>query len=696
MNFEIITEKPWWFIFFCLALGVMYAVVLYRKENLLEEVRPWVKKMMAGFRFIVVSLLAFLLLSPLIRTIFREVEKPVIIIAQDNSQSILTGTDSASFKKSYSESLNKITDELKKNYDVRTFSFGEKVQDKITFDFSEKQTDISKLFEELSLKFANRNVGAVIIASDGLYNTGSNPLYANDQLKAPVYTIALGDTTIKKDILISRVNHNRVAFLGNTFPLEVIVDAKQCSGEKTEMTIEKDSAVLFHKTIEVSGNNYHLSVPVFLEAKMKGIQHYRIKISPLQNEISESNNIADVFIEVTESKQKVLIVANAPHPDIAALKSIIESNQNYEVKHEFVKDFKGNVNDYNLVILHQLPSTDNNSKEVFDKINAGDVSVFYILGAQTNMNALNELKPGITVTENHSKLNEAQASPAKDFSLFTVSDELVNFISSQPPLESPFGLYKSNANIYTLFYQQIGSVKTDQPLLFFNQEGSRKIAVLAGEGLWKWRLKEFSENNNSNFTNDLFIKVVQYLSVREKKTPFRVSYKNNFAENEPLIFDGELYNETGEMVNTPDVKMTITDADKKYYPFTFSKTEKAYSLNAGKLPVGNYKFTAETKLGDKLYAETGEFSISALQLESSETVANHQLLFALAQKKGGKMLYAPQLAELPRIISGREDVKPVTYTQKKLKDLINLKWVFFLLIAFLSAEWFLRKRSGAY
>jgi hypothetical protein len=696
LNFEIITEKPWWFILFCLALGVLYSIVLYRKENLLEEVRPWIKKMMAAFRFVVVSLLAFLLLSPLIRTIFRETEKPIIIIAQDNSQSILTGTDSASFKKTYSESLNKLADELKKNYDVRSFSFGDRVEDKINFDFSEKQTDISKLFDELSLKFANRNVGAVILASDGLYNTGSNPLYANDHLKAPVYTIALGDTTVKKDILISRVNHNRVAFLGNTFPVEVIVDAKQCSGEKAEMTIEKDSAVLFHKTIEVSGNKYHLSVPVFLEAKMKGIQHYKIKISSLQNEISMTNNTADIFIEVTESKQKVLIVANAPHPDIAAIKSIIESNQNYEVKQEFVKDFKGNVSDYNLVILHELPSTDNNAKEVFDKLNASDVSVFYILGAQTNINALNELNTGITISENQNKINETQAAPAKDFSLFTISDELLNFISTLPPLEAPFGIYKSNSNIYTLFYQQIGSIKTDQPLLFFNQTGSRKIALLTGEGVWKWRLKEFSENNNSNFTNELFIKVVQYLAVREKKTPFRVSYKNNFAENEPLIFDAELYNETGEIVNTPDVKMTITDADKKSYPFTFSKTEKAYSLNAGNLPVGNYKFKAETKLGDKLYAETGEFSVSALQLESSETVANHQLLYTLAQKNGGKMLYSQQMGELPQIISGREDVKPVTYTQKKLKDFINLKWVFFLLMAFLAAEWFLRKRSGAY
>lgn len=696
MNLEIVTEKPWWFILFCLGLGACYAIFLYRKEHSFDDIKPWLKGLMWFFRFLTISFLSFLLLSPLIRTISREVEKPIIIVAQDNSQSILTGTDSATFKRTYADSFEKMVNELKRSYEVRTYSFGDHVSAKTDFNFSDKQTDMSVLFDEISLKFSNRNVGAIILASDGLYNTGSNPLYGSNYLKAPLYTIALGDTTVKKDLLISKINHNRVAFLGNTFPLEIVMDAHQCAGEKTVLTVLKDSATVFTKNIDITGSNYHLTVPVFPEAKVKGIQHYKIKVSSLQNEINTINNSADVFIEVVESKQKVLIVANAPHPDIGALKSIIESNQNYEVKQVFMRDFDGNVNDYNLVIFHQLPSADNNAKAVLDKLKAADISVLYILGAQSDINAFNSVNSGIKINNFRNRLNEVQATPASDFSLFMVNDELLNFISTLPPLSSPFGVYQSNANNYTLFYQLIGAVKTDQPLLFFNQEGSQKTAVLAGEGIWRWKLKEFSENNNSNYTNELITKVVQYLAVKEKKTPFRISYKNNFTENEPLRFDAELYNVSGELVNTPDVKMTITDANKKSYPFTFSKTDNAYSLNAGNLPVGNYRFRAETKLGDKLYAESGEFSISALQLESLESVANHQLLYTLAEKSGGQMLYPSQMPNLSKLIEAREDVKPVTYSQKKLKDLINLKWVFALLMILISAEWFMRKRSGAY
>ena len=94
--------------------------------------------------------------------------------------------------------------------------------------------------------------------------------------------------------------------------------------------------------------------------------------------------------------------------------------------------------------------------------------------------------------------------------------------------------------------------------------------------------------------------------------------------------------------------------------------------------------------------EKGEFSVSPIQVEFVNTVADHQLLYNLARKHDGSMVYASNLADLLGLIGDRDDIKSVSYTQKRLKELINLKWVFFLLLILLSAEWFLRKRNGAY
>src|SRR5205823_4579781 len=105
---------------------------------------------------------------------------------------------------------------------------------------------------------------------------------------------------------------------------------------------------------------------------------------------------------------------------------------------------------------------------------------------------------------------------------------------------------------------------------------------------------------------------------------------------------------------------------------------------------------AETKLGDKLYTQNGEFSVSALQLETSNTVADHQLLYALSNRTGGQLFYPNQMDQLLKAIEAREDVKAVSYQHKKLKDLVSMPLVFVLILLLVSIEWFLRKRNGSY
>src|SRR5687768_18069533 len=51
----------------------------------------------------------------------------------------------------------------------------------------------------------------------------------------------------------------------------------------------------------------------------------------------------DFFIEVIDSRQQVLLIANAPHPDIAVLKNLLESNPNYQVRAVQFSEFDGKV-----------------------------------------------------------------------------------------------------------------------------------------------------------------------------------------------------------------------------------------------------------------------------------------------------------------------------------------------------------------
>ena len=160
--------------------------------------------------------------------------------------------------------------------------------------------------------------------------------------------------------------------------------------------------------------------------------------------------------------------------------------------------------------------------------------------------------------------------------------------------------------------------------------------------------------------------------------------------------DAEVYNDNFELINAPDVSITIVNQDKKSFPFTFSKTDKAYSLTAGIFAPGDYHYKAQVKIGEKLYTADGDFSVNALQVEQNETVADHQMLNTLSQKTGGQLFYPSQLSELSALLQSHNDIKTVSYSQMKLIDLVNLKAIFFLLLVMLSMEWFFRKRSGGY
>ena len=697
MGISIITEYSIAFVFVCLALGGLFTYLLYRNSTYSRDLPKTLFYTVIGARFLLISFLSFLLLGPMFKVITREVERPIVIVAIDRSKSMANTKDSASVIETVKNFLNKSNTDLPDEFDLKLLSFGDQVRENKNESFNDKATDFTSLYEAIDIKFANRNVGAIVIASDGIYNEGSNPVYGPDRIKAPIYTLAFGDTTVRKDAAIARVNINKVALLGNSFPIEILLDAKQCTGNNLSLTVTEDTTqVVFTKTVSVSSNDFRLNIPMFLDAKKKGILRYRISINKLDGEVTYLNNTTDVFINVIENKQKVLILSSAPNPDIAALRSAIESSINYEVLSIPVGEFSGRVSDYNLCILHGLPSKNNAASGLIDNLKNAGVPLWFILSSNTDINTLNNLSSGIQVANNRGSMQDVYPSLSNGFSLFTFSDLLSEKIKEWPPLTAPFGVYSMKSGSSALLNQKIGTVSTTQPLMLFSEQGNYKSVVLGGEGLWRWRLADYNSNGNHDLSNELILKTVQYLSVKDDKSPFKVNLKNAFKENEAIVIDAELYNESGQLTNLPEAKITITDQNKKQFPYVFSRTEKAYTLNVGQFPVGKYTYKADVKLGDKLFNRSGEFSVNALQLETVNTIANHQLLNSIAVRSGGKMYMAGNYQKLIDDLKKQEDLKPMSYTRKKMEDMIDFPWVFFTLILLVATEWFIRKRSGGY
>ena len=687
---KLILNSPFWYILLCLAIGVLGAFLLYRKDKSLGELSSIWKKILAGLRFVSISFLAFLLLEPLLEFSKEKIEKPILVIANDNSQSMIFSQDSVAVKNQLKLNLEELEAKLSSKYELVTYSFGDEIKEGFSFDYDSKSTDISGFFKEIQNRYYNRNLSGIVLATDGIYNSGSNPLFETKKLKnIPVYTIAVGDTATKKDVFIDQVLHNRLVYKGNKFPVTVEVKAEQCAGKSSVVKITKGGKVLGQKPINFTNNSDFKQVSFELSAEGNGLQKYNVSVSGVEGEFSKSNNFRSFYIDVLESKEKILILANSPHPDVNAIKLALESNENYEVKTDLVSNFKGKVNEFNLVVAFNLPSSSN-------KLEESNIPVLYILGNQTNFNKFNSLKKGVEVL-NAKGFTESQSYLNPNFSSFKVSQELSSFVSNFSPLQVPFTTkYSLTNSAEVVLYQKIGPVKTKYPLLAFNKKDNTKYGFFLGEGLWRWKLQDYSLNEDNTRFNELFTQSAQYLISKEDKSLFRVFGETSYKENDKIKFEAEVYNSSYELVNKGEVKMKIVNEQNEDFTYLFSKVGERYGLDAGVLPSGNYKYSASTNIKGNNTVRSGEFSVNEIKLEQNNSVANHQLLFNMSDVTGGKMVSLDQVSSLANFITENGEASDVIFQEKDVDDLINIKYIFFFLLLLLAIEWFVRKRNGGY
>ena len=697
---QLTLEYPSWYLIFCLVTGMGFAGVLYFREKTFSDRPVWVRVLMAALRFLSATLLAFFLLSPVLRAVQRDSRKPILIVAQDASESI-GNTLKSKERETYLAQIQRLEEDLGGEFDVRYYSFGSSIREGLDTAFRDKSSDLAGFLRYASDTYSGQNVGAVLLASDGIYNQGTNPVYVKSAINAPLITLALGDTIPKKDLVLKRVFNNKIAYLGDRFSVLADIAATNCMGTSTTLSVYridgKNATLLQQLPVPIGSNDFFRTIDISLEANKSGVQRYRLVLSRVPGEVSVANNSREIFVEVLDARQKIMILAGGPHPDISAVKQSLELNKNYQVENALISEFSGNIVDYDFVVFVQLPNKTANLNNLIETMNRKGIPRFFLAGLQTDFQQLNRLQNLVAVRADLRSSNDVQAALPATFNLFVPDEGFRSKIPDYPPLTAPFGEFATGPQAQVFMYQRIRKIETNYPLIAFGESNGIRTGIITGEGLWRWRLFNFLQEENHDFFDNLMSKFVQYLSVKDDKRKFRVNpAKNIFDENEAIVIDAELYNKSFELINEPEARLVISNENNKDFTFTFNKTGQAYSLNAGSFPVGSYRYKAFVNLGgEKLEAE-GRFSVQPIELELYSTTANHGLLKTLSTQSGGKMLSPGEISGLAAALRDSPYAKPVIYETVSTNALINYRWLFALLILMLTAEWFMRRYFGSY
>ena len=283
-----------------------------------------------------------------------------------------------------------------------------------------------------------------------------------------------------------------------------------------------------------------------------------------------------------------------------------------------------------------------------------------------------------------------------DFSQFIVSEDLKSNILNYPPISVPYGEVTIPATANAIIYQKIGSITTGKPLLYLNEVNGVKSAFLLGEGIWKWRMQEYALNESTESFDELFSKTIQYLSTKVDKRKFKCyPTANEYTENQTVIFRSEVYNEIYERTYGLPIQITVKGEKEFVKDFSYSPSSAYSQLEMSNFPPGLYEYVAKVRLDNKNEIVRGKFTVAELQLERLDQVADFNLLRHVANNTGGEFYKLSQADEMLRDVDNIQ-LQGIIHTQEDVFPLINLKWIFYILLLLVTIEWFTRKFNGGY
>lgn len=698
VELEWTTPSLWLIV--CGLLGLLAALHLYWRTKEFTEAKSWQRWLMAILRGLTIATLAALLLAPMIKLLQSHTEQKQLVFLQDNSASLLAVSDSTTlraFDASAKDMLATLNDEVQTAH----FYFDGKLDQNPAALYQGNTTNLANAIDQAKEQFAADRLSAIILATDGIYNEGQNPYYLQGIERVPFYVIAMGDTTAGKDAEVQRVFHNRVVYKGDKFEVEVDISAKDLKDERSVLSLstiqQGKSNRIAQQPVVIDKSDYFATKTFRIEAKQAGVIRYRVALPRIGEEDNTANNYADFYVEVIESRQKILLLAHAPHPDLQAIKNSLESLKNYEVDIRYARQSPPNIREYDLVVMHGLPSTKYPVQAIIDEVERLKTSSLYIVSSQTNIPAFNERQGVVNIQQAQRQFADAEPALTNTFNLFSINNELRSFTNMLPPLRVPFGSYSPSAGYDVLYKQALKGVETNYPLMVLGEMDGQKKGVIAGEGIWKWRLYDYAEHQSFERSDELLAKVFQYLAVAGDRRRFKVTQdKTLYNENDRIYLNAEFYNASYELKNEADIELTLANEQNETTTFAFSKTSDAYTLDLGKLAPGEYRYSAQLQDGGQRYTSTGRFAVRAMITELQIIRANHDLLNNLAQESNGKIYGMNQLDKLAADLSNSNLIKPLYISDYTRSSILNLNWLLAALIALLCLEWFMRKFLGSY
>lgn len=699
-------------------LGMGAAFGYYRFT--LPPLPPRRRVTLSVLRGISLSLLLLLLFEPIIRIVHRDDQAPRIAVLIDDSQSIgitdRTGSRADQVRRWLdSHPLSGLPAPASPEY----FLFATRITKGFssmpeTLAFNGQSTDMASALSQVKQQVARDNIRGVVIVSDGQYTVGRNPLYDAQDLGVPVYTIGVGDTAEQKDVLVSKVVTNAIAYAGSSVPIEATIKSSGYAGERVEVTVSDGTGILDRSSVTLSEGTSEQTVRLHVEPKDEGTMRYTVSVSRLPQELTEQNNNRSIFIKVLRSKMQVLIVAGAPSPDVAAVRQALSEDGHFAVRAYVQKRSGGfyderysrtTVDSADCLVFIDFPMAGESAPfaaDLRDVLARLKKPLLFIAGRTLDYNALRQFEQYLPFTWTGVNSAESQAFPAVDdryrlHPLITLEGNATSETwQSLPPIFKSNTVFRAKPEANTLAGVVLQGVRLNEPLVAASDINRQRTFGITGYNVWQWRLTAQGNSATAQFFPLLMSNAVRWLTTKEDNRRVHITpVKQVFTTAEPAEFTAQVYDDQLHPVDNAEVDIEIRKGSESA-PMVFrSAGSGMYEGSVEGLAEGEYTYSGKASVNGQLAGnDAGKFSIGNVNVEFLETKMNKPLLEQIAFRTGGT--YAPISNSSP--LAG-EIANGIHLTSREIVEaseieLWNWKYLLGMMIALLGAEWLIRKLNG--
>jgi uncharacterized membrane protein len=226
---------------------------------------------------------------------------------------------------------------LGEKFIIRTYRFSSgssRVGTPKELTFGGSQTKLGAALEGARQELAGLPLAGLVMISDGADTTDaalSDALLALKAADVPVFTIGVGEESLRKDIQIGRISVPRSVLKGTAVLVDAVVTHTGFPGETVTLDVEDEGRIVGSQEVRLPAAGEPAAVRVRFTASESGARIFRFKISPQPGEMVTQNNMRETLIDVRDRTEKILYFEGEPRFELKFIRRAVADDKNLQL-----------------------------------------------------------------------------------------------------------------------------------------------------------------------------------------------------------------------------------------------------------------------------------------------------------------------------------------------------------------------------